>query len=64
MGGRTNCQGRNRKILVTGFIEAQLLDNYVILEMFAKRRVGWRLAKPRKPIPVLQRRGHRGGEIL
>lgn len=49
--------------MVNGFVEAQLLDNYVILEMFAKHRVGWRLAKPRRPTPVLQRRGHEG-EIL
>lgn len=64
LGSRTNYQGRNRKFSVTGFVDAQLLGNYVILEVIAKHRAGWGLATPWKPIPVLSRRGHTRGDPL
>lgn len=53
LGSRTDYQGRNRKLSVTGFVAKQLLDNCVILEIIAKHRAEWRLAMPRKPIPVM-----------
>lgn len=48
--------------MVTGFVEAQLLDNYVILEIIIRYRAGWRLAMPSQFL--FCRGGASDGEIL